>query len=89
VTGSITAIGGAWNSLIVAEYFTVQSTQNTAVLSQVGVGIGKLIDTAVFSGNLTLMAFAIISMTIMVIAINRLFWQKIYNRVTSRYRFEV
>ncbi len=89
VTGSITAIGGAWNSLIVAEYFTVQAVQNTRVLSQVSIGIGKLIDIAVFSGNLTMMAFAIISMTIMVIAINRLFWQKIYNRVTSRYRFEV
>lgn len=89
ITGSITAIGGAWNSLIVAEYFEVQSNAQTVVLSQVGTGVGKLIDIAVFQGNLGLMLLAIASMTVMVIAINRLFWQKVYNRVTDRYRIEV
>ena len=29
VTGSITAIGGAWNALIIAEYFSVQNTNGT------------------------------------------------------------
>ncbi len=89
ITGSITAIGGAWNALILAEYFSVQSGSYSVVLSQVGTGIGKLIDIAVFSGNLDVMVLAIVSMTIMVVAINRLFWQKIYSRVTSRYKFEV
>ncbi len=40
VTGSITAIGAAWNTLIVAEYFG--STGKTP-LTQVGNGIGKII----------------------------------------------
>jgi NitT/TauT family transport system permease protein len=86
ITGSITAIGGAWNALIVAEYFTVQSSSGSAVtLTQVGTGIGKTIDVAVFSGNLTLAFLSIIMMTAMVIVINKFVWQKLYNSVTSKY----
>jgi NitT/TauT family transport system permease protein len=89
ITGSITAVGGAWNALIVAEYFTVVSNGNREILSQVNIGIGKLIDQSVFSGNLTLMILSITAMSIMVIVINRLFWQRLYNIVTSRYVPEV
>lgn len=89
ITGSVTAVGGAWNSLILAEYFSVQSGHATLVITQVGTGIGKLIDLAVFSGDLDLMILSIASMTIMVVVINRLFWQKLYSRVTSRYKLEV
>ncbi len=90
ITGSITAIGGAWNSLIVAEYFTMQtSSGGSVVLTQVGTGIGKVIDQAVFSGNMLLTAMALASLTIMVVLINRLVWQRLYNKVTSRYRMEV
>jgi NitT/TauT family transport system permease protein len=88
VTGSITAIGGAWNSLIVAEYFTVQSsTGSQVVLTQVGFGIGKLIDKATFSGNLSLMLVSVIAMVAMVLIINKLVWQNVYNKVISRYKF--
>jgi NitT/TauT family transport system permease protein len=90
ITGSITAIGGAWNALIVAEYFTISSINssatNSTVLTQVGTGIGKLIDQSVFQGNLELTLVAIFSMTVMVIGINRLVWQKLYNKYTSRMR---
>ncbi len=89
VTGSITAIGGAWNSLIVAEYFSVQSNGSTTILSSVSIGIGKLIDEAVAAGNLELMVLAIVSMTIMVITINRLFWQRLYNKFTKKYMVSV
>lgn len=90
ITGSITAIGGAWNSLIVAEYFTMQlSSGKSVLLTQVGTGIGKVIDQAVFSGNMLLMALALASLTIMVLLINRLVWQRLYNKVTSRYRMGV
>ncbi len=90
ITGSITAIGGAWNSLIVAEYFTVQlSSGKSVVLTQVGTGIGKVIDQAVFSGNMLLTGMALASLTIVVVLINRFVWQRLYNKVTSRYRMEV
>ncbi len=90
ITGSITAIGGAWNSLIVAEYFTMQlSNGQTIVLTQVGTGIGKVIDQAVFSGNMLLTAIALIALTSMVVLINIFVWQRVYNKVTSRYKVEV
>jgi NitT/TauT family transport system permease protein len=91
VTGSITAIGGAWNALIVAEYFEVGST----VLTQVGTaadagssGIGKLLDLATFSGNLAHMLLAVCAMVVMVMVINRLVWQRLYRHVTLKYRIE-
>jgi NitT/TauT family transport system permease protein len=40
VTGSITAVGAAWNTLIVAEFF---GSKGQAPLTQVGQGIGKII----------------------------------------------
>ncbi len=94
ITGSITAIGGAWNSLIVAEYFTVTSGANSVVLTQVGSGIGKLIDFSVappapMQANLYLTIMAIAAMVIMVVAINRFFWQRIYNRITTKYKIGV
>ena len=52
VTGSITAVGGAWNALIIAEYFSVTNTNpitgvsTTHLYTQVGSGIGKTITLA-------------------------------------------
>ncbi len=85
VTGSITAIGGAWNSLIIAEYFTVQSNGNSILLTQVGTGIGKLIDLAVYAGNIKLMLVSIVCMSVMVVVINRLLWQRLYNKASKKY----
>ena len=45
VTGSITAIGAAWNTLIVAEFF---GSTGQAPLTQVGDGIGKIIVIATY-----------------------------------------
>ncbi len=87
ITGAITAIGGAWNALIVAEYFTVQSHGNSVPLTQVGTGIGKLLDVAVANGQLELMLAALVAMVAMVVLINRFVWQNLYNKVTSKYRF--
>jgi NitT/TauT family transport system permease protein len=89
ITGSITAIGGAWNSLIVAEYFSIEINGKANVMTQVGTGIGKVIDIAVFQGNLQLTILALIAMTTMVIIINRLVWQRAYNHVTQKYRSAV
>jgi NitT/TauT family transport system permease protein len=92
VTGSITAIGGAWNALIVAEYFEVGSTVLTQVGSRTDLiglsGIGKMLDLATFQGNLAHMFLAVAAMVVMVMVINRLFWQRIYRHVTLKYRIE-
>jgi NitT/TauT family transport system permease protein len=97
VTGSITAIGGAWNTLIVAEFFQLSSTQT----AQVGAGIGKLIDlsnvqtcanvaaqTGCRSGtDWTLFTLAILSMTGLVVIFNLTVWRRVYHYVTKRYTY--
>jgi len=94
VTGSITAIGGAWNALIVAEYFSVQSSGcgatvcNQTVLSQVGSGIGKLLDIATFQGNIKLVLVTLAAMVVMIVLINKFVWQRLYKTVTAKYRIE-
>ena len=88
VTGSITAIGGAWNALIVAEYFSVGSGASSTVLTQVGNGLGKLLDLATFQGNLAHMLLALAAMVVMVMLINRFVWQRLYRHVTLKYRIE-
>ncbi|HXW37143.1 MAG TPA: ABC transporter permease subunit [Nitrososphaerales archaeon] len=99
VTGSITAIGAAWNTLIVAEIF-----QSGTQFSEVGLGIGKVIVLAeaqrcpdVFNqassacvANTTdwgLLILAILSMTALVIAFNLVVWRRAYHYVTKRYAY--
>jgi NitT/TauT family transport system permease protein len=86
VTGAITAVGGAWNALIIAEYFQPSSGN---VLTQVGSGIGKDISIATYSvpsDNVTLF-LAVTSMTILIVAFNLTVWRRLYHRVTKRYTY--
>jgi NitT/TauT family transport system permease protein len=86
VTGAITAVGGAWNALIIAEYF---QSNTGKVLTQVGSGIGKDITVATYSvppDNQTLF-LAVTSMTILIVAFNLTVWRRLYHRVTKRYTY--
>ncbi|MDE1858541.1 MAG: ABC transporter permease subunit [Thaumarchaeota archaeon] len=82
VTGSITAIGGAWNALIIAEYFTAGTTT-----TQVGVGIGKLIVIDTATGQNLSLALAILTMTALIVVFNLTVWRRVYHRVTKRYTY--
>ncbi len=86
VTGSITAIGGAWNALIIAEYFNPSGTAN-GVLTQVGSGIGKTIVIATNGADYVTLTLAVLSMTVLIVAFNLLVWRRIYHYVTSRYAY--
>ncbi len=81
ITGSITGIAAEWNASIVAEYFTVGST----VVSQVGTGIGKLLNTSLASNNLVLMLVALINLTVMIIILNTFLWRRLYGKVSKMY----
>ncbi len=97
VTGSITAIGAAWNTLIVAEYFGISGE---TPLTQVGDGIGKIIVVATYnqgaasivyngvsiSPGLTL-ALAILSMTALVVCFNLTVWRRVYHYATKRFAY--
>jgi NitT/TauT family transport system permease protein len=84
ITGSITAFGGGWNTLIVAEYF-VTKTQTLQLL-----GIGELIDVGNSAGKpgLPLMVGALFAMVGTVVALNELFWKPRYRVAVEKYRIE-
>ena len=88
VTGLITAVGGAWNTLIVAEYFTrTNPNGTTTLLTQVGTGIGKILAIATYKGDLFTSTLAVLSMTILIVVFNLTVWRRVYNRVTKRYAY--
>jgi NitT/TauT family transport system permease protein len=84
ITGSITAFGGGWNTLIVAEYFA-GPTQTFQVL-----GIGELIDVGNKAGGsgLALMVAALFAMVGTVVGINELFWKRWYRIAVEKYKFD-
>ena len=84
VTGSITAIGAAWNTLIVAEYFQYQgSTPET----QVQYGIGKIIAVATYNGDFVTLTLAILSMTTLIVVFNLTVWRRVYHYTTKKYAY--
>ncbi len=94
VTGSITAIGAAWNTLIVAEYFQININLNgvltTKLLTQVSTGIGKTISVATQrtpTPDYLTLTLAILSMTVLIVAFNLTVWRKIYHYTTKRFAY--
>jgi NitT/TauT family transport system permease protein len=85
ITGSITAFGGGWNTLIVAEYLQVGTTKTLSLL-----GVGQSIDLGYAAGNagLPLMAAAIFTLVVTVVAINELLWKPLYRRAVEKYRYD-
>jgi NitT/TauT family transport system permease protein len=83
VTGSITGVGAAWNTLIVAEYFSISGL----VVTRVPNGIGVLLNVATNSGDLLLVGLTIFSMTALIVAINLLFWRRLYKYTTGRFSY--
>ena len=89
VTGSITAVGAAWNTLIVAEYFNFGASGTTGPTTQVGIGIGKTISEAVSSNpaDLLTLSLAIFSMTALIVTFNLTVWRRVYHYTTKRYAY--
>ncbi len=85
VTGSITAFGGGWNTLIVAEYLQVGAHQSLSVL-----GVGQMIDIgyARAPAGYPLMVAALFALVATVIAINELLWKPLYRRAAEQFRYD-
>ncbi len=79
VTGLITAAGGAWNASIITEVVKWGNTTLTAS------GIGSYITKAENVGNFADEALGIAVMSIIVVLINKLLWQRLYNMAESRF----
>ncbi|MGQ9528059.1 ABC transporter permease [Chloroflexus sp.] len=82
ITGLITASGGAWNASVVAEYVVFnQQTYQT-------IGIGATIAAATNAGDFAKLFAATLTMSVSVVAINRLVWRRLYQLAADRYRLE-
>lgn len=73
LVGWETAMGGAWNASILTEYFKLNDAPLTAR------GLGATINLATESGDMGLLAAAVLVMVLIVVAINRLFWHRLYD----------
>jgi NitT/TauT family transport system permease protein len=83
VTGAITAWGGGWNTLVVAEY-VVHKDQLMTVR-----GIGSLLNHSVYQlGDTPSILFCVTAMVGWIIFWNFLFWQRVYHSAIERYKFE-
>ncbi|MCI4318021.1 MAG: ABC transporter permease subunit, partial [Thermoplasmata archaeon] len=85
ITGSITAFGGGWNALVLAEYLNYGSNHLRVL------GIGELINVGNFSpGNtgLPLMVAALLTLVLVVVTVNELIWKPIYRRSVEKYRYD-
>lgn len=86
ITGSITAFGGGWNTLIVAEYLNVGTSQSLSLF-----GIGRAIDVGYAMPNqdgYPLMVAALLTLVATVVAINELIWKPLYRRAVEKYRYD-
>jgi NitT/TauT family transport system permease protein len=79
VTGLITASGGAWNASIVSEY--VQFNSHTVST----VGLGASIASAAAAGDFPALLAGTLMMTLVVVALNRLVWKRLYALAERRY----
>ncbi|WP_406677748.1 ABC transporter permease [Moorella sp. ACPs] len=83
ITGSITAWGGGWNALIVAEYVVYAGQTYTAF------GIGSLLDTATYSsGSFQVIWSTLITMMVTIVFMNRFFWRRLYEAAARRFKVE-
>jgi len=84
VTGCITAAGGAWNGLVVAERFVLGDFVAETRLP----GLGKLLSIMTYGGNLVGSIAVITIMSTLIVLMNRLFWKRMYDSVISKLKIQ-
>ena len=82
LTGWITAMGGAWNASIVAEYmkYRGQTLMTT--------GLGAAISQATERGDFRLLGAAVGIMAVTVVGFNRLVWRPLSHQAQTRFTLE-
>jgi NitT/TauT family transport system permease protein len=83
VTGAVTAWGGGWNAIIFSEY-VVAGGRTYAVR-----GIGATLDHATWvTGDTQVVTLSLITMVLLVVVVNRVFWDPLYDHVAARYKMD-
>jgi NitT/TauT family transport system permease protein len=93
ITGSITAFGGGWNTLIVAEYLSLDQKnalgQLLPPIYQVP-GIGQMLEAFGPTGanEPAIFGAALITLVLSVVVVNELLWKPMYRRAIEKYRYD-
>lgn len=82
LTGWITAMGGAWNASIVAEYMKYHG--HTLMTT----GLGAAISEATERGNFQILAAAVGIMAVTVVGFNRLVWHPLNHQAQTRFTLD-
>jgi NitT/TauT family transport system permease protein len=83
VTGCVTAWGGGWNAIIFSEYVVAGGRLYSVR------GIGAALDRATYvTGDMQVVTLSLLSMVALVVLINRLFWDPLYQHVAERCKME-
>jgi NitT/TauT family transport system permease protein len=83
VTGCVTAWGAGWNAMILCEYLEAGRRVHSVR------GIGATLDRATYlSGDMQVVAACLMSMVLLIVLVNRFFWDPLYQRVATRYKME-
>jgi len=79
VTGWVTAAGGAWNASIVSEYVTYKGATLTTF------GLGAAVSLAAEGARFAELAAAVVVMSVIVVAFNRIVWRRCYQLASTRF----
>ncbi len=82
MTGTITAWGGGWNALIIAEYISLNGKTYSVF------GVGSLLDKSLTNGNQGLFVVSLFLMVLIIFLINHFVYRPIYNRITEKFNME-
>ena len=83
VTGSVTAWGGGWNALIVAERFR----SGDRVVTCDGIG-SRLMAASGDRYDPVSLSLNVLAMLVTVAILNRAFWNRLYDAAEARFRLE-
>jgi NitT/TauT family transport system permease protein len=81
VTGGLTASGGAWNASVVAEVVN----WGTTTLSVTGIGAYIAVQTRI--GDHPRIALGVAVMSLYVLLVNRVLWERLYHFVRARFAY--
>jgi NitT/TauT family transport system permease protein len=87
LTGSITAFGGGWNTLIIAEYLPF-ACGSVAVGCRT-LGVGELLNIGTIEpGGQALVVASLFTFILVVVALNELLWKPLYRKAVEKYRYD-
>jgi len=79
IMGCLVAMGGGWNTLVVAERIVLENF----VWDVGSPGIGRMLSIAVSRGDLPLLVASTLWMVGFIVVLNRLFWRRIYEKTVE------